>query len=124
MNNPGDTWTEGLTVFDHPTQGHAGHVHTVIGPLARNKTLALPLTARIVIGVSDFHCCIDGFRPGVGKKDMVESIGGQFCNPSSEFKGQGLSQLKGRHVGRGLKLVVHGLSNLGPAVAGSAAKKS
>ena len=95
----------------------------MISALAGYKPLALPLATGVVVGIDDLHCRLDSLGAGVTKEDVIQTVGRQLGNSTSELESQRLGELKGWHIRRLLHLLVNRLSDLRPTMARGTAEK-
>ena len=96
----------------------------MIGSLARHKALPLAFATSVVVGVGHLHCSIHRLRARIHEKNMIQSIRGELCHASSQFKTQRLTELERRHVGGLLQLGINSLGDFGARVTGSTTKQT
>ena len=109
---------ERFAVLDHAGQRDTADVDPVIGPLARDKTDALTISAGAVVRHHHLQGGVDRLGTGIGEEDVIERLRQDLGQLRGKGERRRLARLERRDIVVFLHLCIHRVRNLLAAVAG------
>ena len=122
--NTGQSIAIPFAVVREATNRYPAESNPVIAFFPPDQAGALTFAAGAVVGQSDFQGGIHRFRAGVGKKHMVQGVGGDGGKALSQNEGQRVAHLEGRCEIQRRNLLLHGINDALTAMAGVTAPET
>mmetsp|Transcript_6064 Transcript_6064/g.24216 ORF Transcript_6064/g.24216 Transcript_6064/m.24216 type:complete len:373 (+) Transcript_6064:1199-2317(+) len=114
----GQQAAEHLAVGHHAADRDAAEVHAVVAALAADEPGAARLAAHAVVGDGHLQGGLDRLGAGVGEEHAVQPGRSDGCQPFGQLEGLGVGHLEGRRKVQLGRLLLDGLHDAGPVVAG------
>ena len=117
----GQHGAELLAVATDAAHGHAAEADAVVAALPPHQPHALALAARLLVGEGDLQRGVRALAAGIGEEDAVQPLGRDLGDARRRLEGDGVAELEGRREIHHRRLLLDGLGDLAPAMAGIAA---